>query len=87
MKKGMTTIKISRDSVRGLSELKIHPRQSYEEVILKLLGSAKAVSGVSGAGGVTTIKISKATVQKLSELKIHPRQSYEEVIVGLLKNG
>ena len=36
-KKEVTTIKISRDTVRALNQLKIHPRQSYEEVILELL--------------------------------------------------
>ncbi len=33
----MTTIKISKETVRSLNQLKIHPRQSYEEVIIKLL--------------------------------------------------
>jgi len=40
-KKEVTTIKISKDTIRLLNELKIHPRQSYEEVIVKLLESAK----------------------------------------------
>ena len=33
----ITTIKISKDTVKALNELKIHHRQSYEEVILELL--------------------------------------------------
>jgi predicted CopG family antitoxin len=37
-KKKITTIKISKDTVDALNQLKIHPRQSYEEVILELLG-------------------------------------------------
>lgn len=42
-KKEITTIKISKDTVKFLNELKIHPRQSYEEVILKLLKKKKEV--------------------------------------------
>jgi len=37
-KKEITTIKLSKETVSSLNSLKIHPRQSYEEVILKLLG-------------------------------------------------
>ena len=37
MEKQITTIKISKETVKALNKLKIHPRQSYEEVILKLL--------------------------------------------------
>jgi predicted CopG family antitoxin len=39
--KNITTIKLSKETVKLLSELKIHPRQSYEEVILKLLKEKK----------------------------------------------
>ena len=35
--KEFTTIKVSKDTVIKLNELKIHPRQSYEEVILDLI--------------------------------------------------
>ena len=37
-----TTIKISKEVVSKLSKLKIHPRQSNEEVILKLLKNYNA---------------------------------------------
>ncbi len=37
MKKGITTIKMSKDVVKELSTLKIHPRQAYEEVVVELL--------------------------------------------------
>ena len=37
MKKDTTTVKLSRKTVEMLIQLKIHPRQSYEEVILKLI--------------------------------------------------
>ena len=37
MAKEITTIKLSKDTVNTLNQLKIHPRQSYEEVILELL--------------------------------------------------
>ncbi len=37
MKKDTTTIKISKKTVELLNRLKIHPRQSYEEVILKFI--------------------------------------------------
>lgn len=33
----ITTIKLSKPIVARLNKLKIHPRQSYEEVIEKLL--------------------------------------------------
>jgi hypothetical protein len=36
-KKEITTIKLSKDTANALNELKIHPRQSYEEVILEML--------------------------------------------------
>jgi predicted CopG family antitoxin len=32
-----TTIKVSKDLVLKLNKIKIHPRQSNEEVILKLI--------------------------------------------------
>jgi predicted CopG family antitoxin len=32
-----TTIKVGKDIVLKLSKLKVHPRQSNEEVILKLI--------------------------------------------------
>ncbi|MBU0628913.1 MAG: hypothetical protein KKC75_07010 [Nanoarchaeota archaeon] len=41
MKKDITTIKISKKVVEELVKLKIHPRQAYEEVILKLLNDYK----------------------------------------------
>jgi predicted CopG family antitoxin len=39
--KQITTIKLDKDTVKLLGELKIHHRQSYEEVILKLLENKK----------------------------------------------
>ena len=33
----ITTIKLNKETVKLLTQLKIHPRQSYEEVIEKLL--------------------------------------------------
>ncbi len=39
--KKITTIKLSKQTVETLRKLKIHPRQSYEEVILKLLKKHK----------------------------------------------
>ena len=33
----VTTIKLSKETASLLNKLKIHPRQSYEEVILELL--------------------------------------------------
>lgn len=41
MKKDITTIKLSKLVVEELSKLKIHPRQAYEEVIVKLLEAYK----------------------------------------------
>ncbi len=90
MKRLITTIKISKPIVEKLSKLKIHPRQSYEEVIVKLLESYKQKATLkkkqelTAKKEITTIKLSKEVVKRLSELKIHPRQAYEEVIVTLL---
>jgi hypothetical protein len=86
MKKEITTIKLSKKIVEELSKLKIHPRQAYEEVIIKLLSSYKGGSFnySYSKGEITTIKLSKKVVEELSKLKIHPRQAYEEVIVKLL---
>ena len=39
--KKITTIKLSKETVGLLNQLKIHPRQSYEEVIVKLLCKKK----------------------------------------------
>lgn len=33
----ITTIKLTKKTVRKLCKLKIHPRQAYEEVILELI--------------------------------------------------
>jgi len=41
MAREATTIKISKETVKLLNDLKIHPRQSYEEVIIKLLKNKK----------------------------------------------
>ena len=86
--KEITTIKLSKEVVLELSKLKVHPRQAYEEVIVKLLSSYKGSSfgGGYSKGEITTIKISKKVVLELSKLKVHPRQAYEEVIVKLLKD-
>ena len=40
-----TTIKVGKNIVKELSKIKIHPRQSNEEVILKLLESYKKKRG------------------------------------------
>ncbi|MCD6537622.1 hypothetical protein J7L18_03315 [Candidatus Bathyarchaeota archaeon] len=32
-----TTVTLHKSALRKLAELKVHPRQSYEEVILRLL--------------------------------------------------
>ncbi|MHA1631315.1 MAG: hypothetical protein ACTSXC_00635 [Candidatus Freyarchaeota archaeon] len=34
---GKTAVTLHKSTLRGLAELKVHPGQSYEEVILKLL--------------------------------------------------
>ena len=39
--KQITTIKLTKETAALLSKLKIHPRQSYEEVIEKLLNENK----------------------------------------------
>lgn len=45
--KEFTTIKISKDTVSLLNDMKIHHRQSYEEVILELIKKRGAKDGVS----------------------------------------
>lgn len=85
----ITTIKLSKKIVEELTLLKIHPRQSYEEVVVKLLENSKTnvmADAFVKPRNITTIKLSKQTVEELSKHKIHPRQSYEEVIVKLLQN-
>lgn len=37
----ITTIKISEETKKKLDKLKVHPRQSYEEVIKKLVENGK----------------------------------------------
>ena len=84
----ITTIKISRNTLESINKLKIHPRQPYEEVILKLISGnkPKSFSNFEHNSEITTVKLSKSTVELLNKLKIHPRQSYEEVIVELIRN-
>ncbi len=90
-KRSITTIKISRKVVRILRSLKVHPRQAYDEIILKLLESDIRTLGdieeIYGAGEITTIKLSRNVVARLRRLKDRPRQGYGEVIFRLLKNG
>ncbi len=40
-KEEKTTIKLSKQTVKKLNSLKVHERQSYEEVIIKLLKRKK----------------------------------------------
>ena len=92
-KKEVTTVKISKYTVNILNELKIHPRQPYEEVILKFVREKKSKSTLRQSANnsrkkeITTIKLTKSTVEILNRIKIHPRQSYEEVILNLISNG
>src|SRR3989338_944076 len=88
--KPATTIKLSKKTADILSRLKIHPRQTYEEVILKLVSDSRRIERKPkrelhpiAAKDATTIKLSKKTADILSRLKIHPRQPYEEVILNL----
>jgi predicted CopG family antitoxin len=45
MVKKATTIYISDETRQELAKLKVHPRQSYEEVIRKLLEEYKKLKG------------------------------------------
>ena len=98
MKKEITTIKISKNTASILGRLKIHPRQPYEEVILKFIQEHRDSKNNSGAinfsgrlsvpkKDITTIKLSKKTAEALGRLKIHPRQPYEEVILNLISEN
>ena len=93
MAKEVTTVKLSRNTIELLNRLKIHPRQPYEEVVLKLAkehGKSKKFSqsiSESSKKEITTIKLSKSTVEILRNLKIHPRQPYEEVILNLISQN
>ena len=89
----ITTIKLSKSTVEILNKLKIHPRQSYEEVILKFIHERRqskkafAQTGSPGIKEITTIKLSRKTAEILNGLKIHPRQPYEEVILNLISEN
>ncbi len=50
MKEDITTIKLSKKSVQILSKLKIHPRQAYEEVILKLISKNEEIKNKTKKG-------------------------------------
>lgn len=89
MKTAQTTIKLSKNAVGILNKIKIHPRQSYEEVILEAIKAGKIpkmTAKISRMNGkvMTSIKARTETVRILSRMKIHPRQSYEEVILSLI---
>ena len=87
----ITTIKLSKSTVELLSRLKVHPRQPYEEVILKLVSENKDKKNPGklpqSSGSITTIKLHKKTAKQLNGLKIHQRQSYEEVILNLISQN
>src|SRR3989344_5176951 len=87
----ITTIKLGKSTVEFLSRLKIHPRQHYEEVILKLISENKDKKNPSklpqSSGSITTIKLRKKTAALLNNMKIHPRQSYEEVVLKLISEN
>ena len=91
--KEITTIKLSKNTAELLNKLKIHPRQSYEEVVLKFASEGKKPKKIAYSpkpashAPITTIKLSKKTIGMLSNLKIHPRQSYEEVILALISEN
>ena len=98
MQKDITTIKLSKSTADSLSLLKIHPRQSYKEVILKFVQEhrqsrksqlAQKIIGPNSKSQkeITTIKLAKNTVEILNHLKIHPRQPYEEVILNLISEN
>ena len=88
MKNRITTIKLSKYAVGLLNKLKIHPRQPYEEVVLKLISEYDETNHqnpkLHSKFAVTTIKLSKNTAESLNKLKVHPRQAYEEVILKLV---
>ena len=81
-----TTIQLSREAVKKLSNLKVHPRQSYEEIISQLIKKDKKLDFFKFVkhNSSTTIQLSRGIVEKLTNLKVHPRQSYEEIIQALL---
>ena len=98
MKKEITTIKLSKKTAELLNRFKIHPRQPYEEVILKFVEETKSkkesiiqmpqkAADTSHKKEITTIKLSKKTAEILNQLKIHPRQPYEEVILNLISQN
>jgi len=88
MHEAITTIKLSKGAVEILNMLKVHPRQPYEEVILKFISGyrerKKPVRLPPASGVITTIKLRKRTAALLNNLKIHPRQSYEEVVLKII---
>ncbi len=92
MDSGITTIKLRKSTVELLNKLKVHPRQPYEEVVLKLILKYKDSRKKSdfkprfGREQITTIKLHKDTVELLNKIKIHQRQSYEEVVLKLVQN-
>jgi len=79
-------IQLSREIVKKLSNLKVHPRQSYEEIISQLLKTSNKpeFSKFVKNDSFTTIQLSQGIAEKLTNLKIHPRQSYEEIVQALL---
>ena len=97
MGREITTIKLSKSTVDILNNLKIHPRQPYEEVILEFIAKNRKNNGQNkGYGhrysahprkGITTIKLAKKTAALLNKLKIHPRQSYEEAVLKIISGA
>jgi len=94
MQREITTVKLSRKTAEILNKLKIHPRQPYEEVILKLIRERDASKNFATKNSheyskqeITTIKLARKTAEILNKLKIHPRQPYEEVILNLISQN
>ena len=97
MRNEITTVKLSKKTVELLNKLKIHPRQPYEEVILKLIRerdepkkgfvAKNEPAAKHSKKEITTIKLARKTAEILNNLKIHPRQPYEEVILNLISQN
>ena len=84
--KEMTSIKVSRGTLVRLTKMKVHPRQSYEEILIELMKKKKQLkfNHDNVSKKYSTMKVSREIVENLTNLKVHPRQSYEEIVQALL---
>ena len=89
----LSTIKLHKTTVRMLDQLKIHPRESRDQLIRRLLRTVSKdrlmelsnITAVNLRGEFTTIWVRKETKEALKRIKSSDLDTYEDVLLRLIK--